>query len=115
MKVIDIVKERLGDKSPSDTSLETYIEEVAQTIKNHLNRNDIPKELRFVHANMVIDFIKGIERSEDPEGNLSVASIKEGDATVQFGNARVESRERAMERIVFDYTSHLNKFRKLRW
>lgn len=115
MKVIDIVREKLGDKVPSDNLLEIYIEEVSQTIKNYLNRNDIPSELRFVQVNMVIDFIKGIERSEDPEGNTAVASIKEGDATVQFGSARIESRERATEKLLFDYSSQLNGFRKLRW
>lgn len=114
MNVIEIVKRKLSDL-PSDDDLKLDIEEVAQSIKNYCNREDIPDELKYVHANMVVDFINSVNRSSDPDGNTSVASIKEGDATVQFGAARIESRERAMERIAFDYTSQLNKFRKLRW
>lgn len=115
MTVLEIVKSKLGDNPPDDASLKVDIEEVGQAIKNHCNRTDIPNELRFVHANMVIDFIKGVERGNDPEGNTAVASIKEGDATVQFGSARLDSRERSTERILYDYAKQLNRFRKLRW
>lgn len=115
MKVIEIVKLKLPNPKPSDDVLNMRIEEVGQSIKTYCNRSDIPKELRFVHANMVIDFINGENRKSDPEAQSSVASIREGDTTVQFGSAKVESRERATEQLLFDYTKQLNKFRKLRW
>lgn len=114
MLLLEIVRNKLSNP-PEDALLTIYIDEVAQTIKTYCNREDIPEELKYVHANMVVDFIKGIERSEDPEGNTSVASIKEGDATVQFGSARIESRERATERLLFNYSNQLNSFRKMRW
>lgn len=75
----------------------------------------MPKELTFTHANMVVDMITGENRKIDPEAQSSVASIREGDTTVQFGSAKVESRERATEKLLYDYSSQLNRFRKLRW
>lgn len=115
MNVIDIVKAKLPEPLPSDRLLEIDIEEVGQSIKNYCNRTDIPAELKFVHANMVIDFITGDNRKNDPEAQSSVSSVKEGDVTVQFGAAKVESRERSTEKLLFDYAKQLNKFRKLRW
>lgn len=114
MSVVEIVKRKLTD--PTDDSLiEMDIEEVGQAIMIYCNREDIPKELKYVHANMVIDLINSENRSKDPDGNTSVSSVKEGDVQVTFGSARVESRERATERLLFDYAKQLNRFRKLRW
>lgn len=115
MNVIDIVKVKLPDPKPDDLLLRAYIEEVGQSIKNYCNRTDIPSELNFVHANMVIDLITGENRKSDPEAQSSVAAVKEGDVQVTFGAAKVESRERATEKLLFDYAKQLNSFRKLRW
>lgn len=116
MDVFEIVKGKLPvEKLPSDTILAMHVAEVGQTILTYLNRSDMPKELAFVHANMVVDLITGEERKANPEGQQSVSSIKEGDVQVQFGSAKVESRERATERLLFDYSTQLNRYRKLRW
>ena len=115
MDVIDIVKAKLPDPKPDDSVLNMHIEEVGQSIKTYCNRNDIPKELRFVHANMVVDFINGENRKNDPEAQSSISAIKEGDTQVTFGSAKVGSSERATEQLLFDYSKQLNKFRKLRW
>lgn len=115
MNVLEIVKAKLPDPKPADVLLEMDIEEVGQSIKNYCNRTDIPNELRFVHANMVVDFINGNNRRNDPEAQSSVAAIKEGDVQVTFGAAKVESHERATEQLLFDYAKQLDKFRKLRW
>lgn len=116
MDVFEIVKAKLpSDKEIDETILAMQIAEVGQAIKTYLNRSVIPKELVFVHANMVIDLITGEDRKADPEGNTSVSSIKEGDVQVQFGSARVESSERATQALLFDYANQLNSYRKLRW
>lgn len=116
MDVFEIVKAKLSpDKIPSDTLLGMYVAEVGQSVLTYLNRTDMPPELVFTHANMVIDFINGEKRKLDPDGQSSVSSIKEGDVTVQFGAVKLESRERATQALLFDYSSQLNKFRKLRW
>ncbi|WP_231563791.1 hypothetical protein [Anoxybacillus sp. KU2-6(11)] len=56
MTVLDIVKAKL-DNPPPDDRLAVYIDEVGQAIKTFCNRDDIPDELRYVHANMAVDFI----------------------------------------------------------
>lgn len=114
MNVLDIVKAKLTEPV-EDILLLAYIAEVGQALKNYMNRSDIPNELMFVHANIVLDLITNENRKADPDSQQSVTSVKEGDVTVQFGAAKVESRERVMERLLFDYTSQLNRFRKLRW
>lgn len=114
MNVLQIVKAKLSNPV-DDAILEVHIAEVGQAMKTYMNRNDIPKELVFVHANMVLDNISAEERKVDPESQQTVTSIKEGDVQVQFGSAGVDSRERNMERLIYNYSSQLNKFRKLRW
>lgn len=114
MDVFDIVKAKLP-KPMEEPELALYIAEVGQSIKTYINSSRIPKELDFVYANMVIDLIKGEQRKLDPDSQQTVSSIREGDTTVQYGSAKVESRERATEQLLFDYAKQLNKFRKLRW
>lgn len=114
MTVLEIVKRKLAEP-PADDVLMLDIEEVAQTIMNYCNRDDIPDELKYVHANMVVDFINSLNRSNQPDGNKTVASIKEGDVTVQFKASGKEMRQQIMEQLIFDYTIQLNRFRKLRW
>lgn len=116
MDVFEIVKAKLpADKLPGDTLLGLFVAEVGQTILTYLNRTDMPKELTFTHANMVVDMITGENRKNDPDAQSSVSAIKEGDVQVTFGSAKVESRERATEQLLFDYSKQLNKFRKMRW
>lgn len=116
MEVIDIVKLKLplDDQTP-ELLLKMHIEEVGRSIKTYCNRNDIPSELQFTYANMVVDLINGEKRRTEPDGQSSVSAIKEGDVQVTFGSARVETKERATEQLLFDYSKQLNKFRKLRW
>lgn len=116
MNVTEIVEAKIPfNDLPGEILLAMYIEEVGQSIKTYCNRSDIPSELAFTHANMVVDLINGEKRRTELDGNSSVSSIKEGDVTVQFGSARVDSRERATEQLLFDYSKQLNRFRKLRW
>ncbi|GIN37800.1 head-tail connector protein [Heyndrickxia oleronia] len=116
MNVLDIVKAKLPeDELPDEKLLNVYVEEVGQSIMTYCNREDIPRELQFVHANIVIDLINAEKRRVDPEGQTAVSSIKEGDVQVTFGSTRLETRERETEKLLFDYVKQLNRFRKLRW
>lgn len=112
--LIEIIKSKLTDP-PADDVLENYIEEVKQSILNYCNISEIPEALRYVHANMVVDFIKIQNRANDSEEQQAVTSIKEGDVTVQFGSVKKETGEQVMESILFDYKDQLKRFRKLRW
>lgn len=114
MDVLQIVKAKLSE-TIEDAILEVHIAEVGQAMKTYMNRNDIPRELVFVHANMVIDLISSDSRKSDTDHQQAVTSIKEGDVTVQFGSTKVENRERATEQLLYDYSTQLNRFRKLRW
>lgn len=116
MDVFDIVKAKLpAELLPSDTVLAMDVAEVGQSILTYCNRSDIPKELVFIHANMVIDLITGNARRSDKDSPGTVKAIKEGDVQVTFEATRGSSREAQMEALLFGYTGQLNKYRKLRW
>lgn len=116
MDVFDIIKAKLpAELIPDDTSLAMDVAEVGQSILTYCNRTDIPKELVFTHANMVVDLITGNARRSDTDSPGAVKAIKEGDVQVTFEAIRSSSREAHMEALLFDYASQLNRFRKLRW
>lgn len=113
MTVLDIVKAKL-DNPPPDDRLTVYIDEVGQAIKTFCNRDDIPDELRHVHANMVVDYIR-LKQKNAPNAELAVQSIKEGDVQVTFTAHEKSQGETEVESIVHSYKSALYKFRKMRW
>ncbi len=113
MTVFDIVKAKL-DNPPPDDRLAVYIDEVGQAIKTFCNRDDIPDELRYVHANMVVDFV-GLKQKNAPDVEPTVQSIKEGDVQVTFTAHEESQGEIEVESIVHSYKSALCKFRKMRW
>lgn len=113
MTVLDIVKAKL-DNPPPDERLVVYIDEVGQAIKTFCNRDDIPDELRYVHANMVVDFIR-LKQKNAPDAEPAVQSIKEGDVQVAFAVPEKSQGETEVESIVHSYKSALYKFRKMRW
>lgn len=111
MDVMDIVKAEL-ETPPSDERLMMYIDKVGQAIKTFCNRDDIPQELLYVHADMVVDFIR-LKQKTDAEP--AVQSIKEGDVQVTFTAHEKSQGETEVESIVHSYKSALYKFRKMRW
>lgn len=116
MDVLEIIKAKIPyDKLPIENVLAIYIEEVRQSILTFCNRTDIPSELAFVHANMVVDLINLENRKADPDAQQAVTSIKEGDTQVSYGNASKSASEISTQQILFNYKSQLNRFRKLRW
>lgn len=116
MDVFEIIKAKLPTELlPDDVVLAMDVAEVGQSILTYCNRSDIPRELVFTHANMVIDLITGNARRSDTDSPASVKSIKEGDTTVTLEATRASTREIHMEALLFDYATQLNRFRKLRW
>jgi hypothetical protein len=116
MDVLEIVKAKLpADQLPTDPVLNMHIAEVRQAILTFCNRTDIPSELNFVHANMVIDLMTGETRKNDSDAYREVSSIKEGDAQVNFGGTKQTSSESATQQILYNYKSQLLRYRKLRW
>ncbi|MFJ8099395.1 hypothetical protein [Lysinibacillus sp. NPDC096212] len=117
MEMIEIVKSKLSEPLPTDEKLTALINEVEQTILNFCNIRKVPKQLVYVHANMVVDLFNYEHRTqaESEDEQKTVTSIKEGDVTVQFGGSVIPSNERAMEGLLFNYKDQLKHFRRLRW
>lgn len=113
MDVFDIVKAKLPD-TEDETAIAMQIAEVGLSIKTFINSDTIPADLVFVHANMVVDLIKGEQRKANPDAQQTVSDIKEGDVSVKFGAVRADSRELAMESILYSYAPQMYKFRKMR-
>lgn len=136
--VMDIVKVKLGADTPSEPLLKITVDEIEQTILNYCNINEIPKELTYTFANMVVDlfryeyeFIKattvsveGEEEEAEPDVNTgNINSIRVGDTTITFGsgsdtsiyNKNLRSHQANLDTVVLDYESQLKKFRRLVW
>lgn len=115
MDVFDIVKAKLPkDKLPEDTLLALYVAEVGQAAKTYMNRTDIPRELNFTIAAMVIDSINAEQIKDEPDVGRVVSSIKEGDTTVAYSSASKSASQISTESIVLSYVDQLRRFRKLR-
>lgn len=115
--------------------------EVEQAILNYCNISKVPNALKYVWANMIVDFVRwqgsvlaenastddpSIEASSSSSGNTYVSSIKVGDTTVSFGtdsssNTSVSLPKNAhsllnvLDQIIMNYEDSLNKFRKVVW
>lgn len=136
--VMDIVKVKLGADTPSEPLLKITVDEIEQTILNYCNINEIPKELTYTFANMVVDlfryedeFIKATtvsvedeEEEAEPDVNTgNINSIRVGDTTITFGsgsdtsiyNKNLRSHQANLDTVVLDYESQLKKFRRLVW
>ena len=126
---------------PSDAQLEMLILEVEQAIMNYCNISKVPEALKYVWANMVVDYwrwIVTIITDNATEGDSTnapgssttatmVASVKEGDTTVSYvadsstsassvsypGNAH--SMQGVLDKVIMNYVDSLNKFRRIEW
>lgn len=126
-----------GRKSRADVPhpLDEPIDEVHQAICNYCNIDCVPEELKYVWANMVVDYwrwstsVAGSGSGTPGKPNLStvaitVASLKEGDTTIGFsadtasqsaqsGNAH--SMAAVLDQVVMNYLDQLNRFRRVVW
>lgn len=114
MNVFEIVRLKIGDELP-ENELTLAIEEVGQAIKTLCNRTDIPSELAYVHANMVVDLLKLNAVAANPEAYVQAKSIKEGDTSIEFSGNVLSTTEVATQKIIHGYREQLLKFRKVGW
>lgn len=132
-EVLSTTTSRLAQyKIASPTDLESYIEEVEMSILNYCNLNQVPKELKFVWVNMVIDYVKWIAQQASatdavPKKSSTptvLSSLKEGDTTIGFSadTSSVEYQasnahklENVLDKIVMNYEDSLNRFRRVVW
>lgn len=118
------------NKNMSDTDIEFAIEEVEQYILNYCTISDVPRSLRFVIANMVIDLLsyqyyKKNQDDESPDdsgfiGTGNISNLQVGDTQVKLGNwdltdsrtSALKSHIANLDEILFDYNKQLNQFRR---
>ena len=125
---------------PSADQLQMLVEEVELSNLNYCNIAEVPEALKFVWANMVVDYWRYLcelatsnssSGSETKPGSSTsatmVTSIREGDTQISFaedskssssntgyaGNAHTMSG--VLDSIVLNYTDALNKFRRIVW
>lgn len=122
------------------TYLQMLVIEVEQYIMNYCNISEIPCALRFVWANLVVDYYRWINathaENETPEGGSGsitvagkLASIREGDTTITLAtvssgvssggssNDPIDGHNVAgiLDNYVLNYKDSLNKFRRIVW
>ena len=84
---------------------ELVVDEVMQNILNYCNREDFPLELRFVTIQMVYVVC-------NPDQAVQGKNISVGDTRVELAKSDLARRA---ESVLLDFTSQLQRFRKLRW
>ena len=136
--IADIVKTQLGVDTPSEPLLNLTIDEVEQEIKNFCNIKEVPRELTYTFAHIVVDLFRyrqefinatkkpgeGEEDDDDitiNEGNMN--SIRVGDTTITFGsgsdtmvyNKNMRSHQANLDDVILNYKAQLKKFRRMVW
>lgn len=133
MTVLEIVNARVTSAAlPADQiQVKLCVDEVEQAIKNYCNIDVVPEGLKYVWANMAMDLVRYHTASSKQDSGVvsndisvgEVSSLKIGDTTVTLGsgsdtnlsNRAIKSHTPNLDRIVMNYKSHLNKYRRMVW
>lgn len=133
LEIAKIIKNKISE-TISDEDIHLGMEEVEQYILNYCNISDVPRALRFVMANMVVDLLNYQFYKKNPNGSDSggsdnggvigiadVSNIQIGDTQVKLGSWSVtDSRTQALkshvanlDEVLFNYNAQLNQFRRI--
>lgn len=106
MIAMDIHQILLNELETEDLTpqLELDIERVCQQVRNYCHIKEIPQELNFTVADMIRDLQKSRAGN-----NLTVVSVDIGDTSYDF-NVDI-----AIDGLLRDYKTDLQRFRKVRW
>lgn len=107
------IKALLGipeDDTSQDGSLQFILEDVAETILNYCNLEELPKGITNTAYRMAADLYR-YDRPGEAEAPVTVASISEGDTSTSFTSVA----DALAGGLLKDYQGQLNRFRKLRW
>lgn len=119
-KVISLVKQRLRlSNDELDDLILSYVDEIGNRIMHYCNIRRIPNELNFTWSSMVIDALK-IEQTtidEIADSIDDVQNIRIGDTSVSPAKSEgvMSTSKRAINDVVLNYKTDLNRYRKLRW
>lgn len=125
---------------PEDLPVDTILREVHQAICNYCNINTVPGALKYVWANMAVDYWRYIlatakqnapvaEGGNAPTlvgGHMKVTAIREGDTQINVTTANALSASetaavgghdlsRVLDQVTLNYIDQLNRFRKVVW
>lgn len=121
IEVLSLVKTRL--QLPPDGSLdgliESYVAEIEQRIRAYCNVDEVPADLKWTWASMVVDALR-IEQSSVDEIDATAdrgASVRVGDTSVTPSSAGgvTNTSKSVIDQVVLNYRVDLNRYRKLRW
>lgn len=130
LELTKIIRHKVTEEL-SDEDIEMAIEEVEQYILNYCRISEVPKALRFVMANMVVDLLSYQYYKENPTAGAGtgdsgfigigdISNIQVGDTQIKMGSwnmadsrtAALKSHVANLDEIMFDYNKQLNQFRR---
>lgn len=103
MTIQEIVLRSLG-LDEITPEIELGIARVVQTVKNFCNIDEIPEELNFTVADIVLD----LENAQAGNGDVKISSVSMGDTAYSFVV------DQAADTVMKNYGSRLADFRRLR-
>lgn len=127
MTVLEIVTANVSHLNLTETQIQQSVDEVAMAIKNYCNIASIPSELIYVQANMAEDLLRYRKARREADQGLTVApsntdvtDLKIGDTNIKLvagSNVPRELKAHALtvDRLIMDYQSQLNGFRRMVW
>lgn len=127
MTVLEIVTANVSHLNLTETQIQQSVDEVAMAIKNYCNIASIPSELIYVQANMAEDLLRYRKARREADQGLTVApsntdvtDLKIGDTNIKLvagSNVPRELKAHAItvDRLIMDYQSQLNGFRRMVW
>ena len=127
MTVLEIVTANVSHLNLTEAQIQQSVDEVAMAIKNYCNIASIPSELIYVQANMAEDLLRYRKARREADQGLTVApsntdvtDLKIGDTNIKLvagSNVPRELKAHALtvDRLIMDYQSQLNGFRRMVW
>lgn len=114
MAMIDTLKGLLGDGA-NETGAQFCLDDCTRLVLDYCHLEELPVELESTVIRMVVDMyrLEGYGQAAVPKG--PVTALKEGDQSVSFAADRAGAIAGSGAKLLTDYTSRLNGFRKLRW
>lgn len=99
-----------------DRVLHRRVSEVCQIVLIETHRDDLPRPLLYLVADMVEESVRAdLLPEESQTDDKAVKSIKEGDVTVQFEDTTTSASKRNLDEVVKGYGKLIRKYRKLKW
>ncbi len=114
-EIINTVKTLLSiNDDAQDTLISIYADMAYQSICNYCNISELPEQLLYVAANMVIQLIKDNTSAPiDTGADLPVSSISEGGRTVTFATGAAAAAAQSKADALVGTIAQLKQYRQL--